>query len=283
MEKIWVIGKTTHVLPKKLAEHTKKLGVNTKVLYEENLSIKNNNIYYNGKQIKSFPEVVYLRGKNKKIRKFLDNNNVKIINSTSCVNKCSDKLESHKIMDKNNIPQPRTLFFNNNVSYENVSHYLGPSFVIKKRFSQEGKGVFLIKNQTEYLDVIKKFKPSELIFQEFIKDSAGENLRVYLIGGKATDAMKLISKTDFRSNRGVCNSQRHELTPELTRLAEKIGRSIEGEIIGIDFVLSNNKPLFLEANSSPALCIDMEKSIKKIGDYVASQTTNGPRYEPIQS
>ena len=93
------------------------------------------------------------------------------------------------------------------------------------------------------------------IMQEYIAESNGADLRVFVVGDEVVSAMKRQGKEgEFRSNlhRGG-TATAIELSKEERETAIKAAKTLNLGIAGVDLLQSNRGPLILEVNSSPGL------------------------------
>ena len=91
--------------------------------------------------------------------------------------------------------------------------------------------------------------------QEFIKESAGTDIRAFVVGSKVVASMKRNApEGEFRSNvhRGS-TIQNITLTNEESLIAVNAAKTLGLSIAGVDLMRSDRGPLILEVNSSPGL------------------------------
>lgn len=117
--------------------------------------------------------------------------------------------------------------------------------------------------------------------QEFIAESAGTDIRAFVVGGKVVASMKRQSlDDDFRSN----IHQGGEGTPvklsdEERKTALKAAKAMGLSIAGVDIIRSSRGPLVLEVNASPGFGIEKitgHNVAEKIIEYV-EQNAKGKR------
>lgn len=126
-----------------------------------------------------------------------------VFNSAASIEKCDDKGRTYiELLDA--VPQPKTIlapktYFKADFSgfVENAVKKLGLPVVFKESFGSFGEQVFLCTTADEVLSHITD-KP--FILQEFIKESAGHDKRIEIVGGKVIAAMERYNACDFRSN-----------------------------------------------------------------------------------
>lgn len=144
------------------------------------------------------------------------------------------------------LPQPKL--------YEEVRHF---PVVVKDCISSQGEGVFLCSNQTELELCLYKLQGRPLLFQEFIAESRGRDVRVFVIGSQIAGAMERRSQNpelEFRSNISLGGvAQPTVLTTAEKNLCLEAVRILNLSYAGVDFVRSERGPLILEINPCPGL------------------------------
>src|SRR5690606_4363434 len=96
---------------------------------------------------------------------------------------------------------------------------------------------------------------ANFIVQEYIKESAGSDVRAFVVGGKVVAAMRRTGAPgDFRSNlhRGG-SAEAVKLTPKERSTAVRAAKTMGLNVAGVDILQSEEGPLVLEVNSSPGL------------------------------
>ncbi len=169
-----------------------------------------------------------------------------------------DKLRSLQLLTKSGIGMPKTVFTNYSKNVESVIDSVGGvPVVIKLLEGTQGLGVVLADSKKAATSVLEAFNglKARVIVQEFIKESAGSDLRAFVVDGKVVGAMKRQGKTgEFRSNlhRGG-SSQVVELSEAEEKTAIRSAKALNLGVAGVDMLQSSRGPLVLEVNSSPGL------------------------------
>ena len=201
---------------------------------------------------------VYL-DKDKYLSKLLERAGMRLFNSSDAVEVCDDKLLT-SIALSGIAPMPRTLpaplCYTPGASVKEemlvrAEQLLGYPMVVKECFGSLGKGVHLVHDRRQLEAVAAELKGVPHLFQTYIKESAGQDLRVIVIGGKVVCAMKRSSKTDFRSNAELGG----EGTPyspdaETIALCERVARALRLDYCGIDLLFAKDGMLVCEVNSN---------------------------------
>jgi ribosomal protein S6--L-glutamate ligase len=169
-----------------------------------------------------------------------------------------DKLRALQILASKGIPIPRTAFakFPSDIDHL-IKQVGGPPLVVKLLEGTQGLGVVLAETKKAAKSVIEAFYGLEanILVQEFIEESAGRDVRAFVIDGKVIAAYRRIGKEgDFRSNlhRGG-TGEAIKLTRKEKEIAVAAAQSLGLSIAGVDMLQSNRGPLVMEVNSSPGL------------------------------
>lgn len=169
-----------------------------------------------------------------------------------------DKLRSMQVLSRAKIGLPKTVFTNYSRDISGViKHVGGAPLVIKLLEGTQGLGVVLAETKNAAESVIEAFNGlhARVIVQEFIKESKGADIRVFVVDGHVVGAMKRQGKEgEFRSNlhRGG-SAEVIELSDEEEIAAVKAAKSMGLGVAGVDMLQSARGPLILEVNSSPGL------------------------------
>ncbi len=129
--------------------------------------------------------------------------------------------------------------------------------VVKDCLASQGDGVFLCNNPKELADCLYKLKGRELLFQEFITESRGHDIRALVIGPRVIAAMERVSKNpeiEFRANislGGLATSI--SLTKEEENICTAAVKRLGLDYAGVDLIRSHRGPLVLEVNPCPGL------------------------------
>lgn len=177
--------------------------------------------------------------------------------SSQALLRSRNKLRSMQILSRNGIGLPNTVFTDYMQDTDQLIQVLGhPPWIIKLLEGTQGLGVVLAENQSAAQSVIEAFNKlkARIIVQEFISESAGKDLRVFIVGGKVVGAMKRQAASGFRSNlhRGG-SATLVNLSEAEERTALKAAKVMGLDIAGVDILQSDRGPLVMEVNASPGL------------------------------
>ncbi|MDA7737125.1 30S ribosomal protein S6--L-glutamate ligase [Porticoccus sp.] len=199
------------------------------------------------------------------------------LNSSASIGTSRDKLAAHQVLALNRIPMPDTAFANSPRDTQSLVNLIsGAPIVVKLLESSQGKGVILAETKKAATSVISAFQKLQapFIVQDFVKDSNGSDLRLFVIGDKVIASMlRSASENDFRSNLHLGGTAtKIKITQEERKIAKCAVRAMGLSIAGVDILRSSDGPKVLEVNSSPGLrgieTVNNMNIASKIVDYV---------------
>lgn len=174
------------------------------------------------------------------------------------INRSRDKLRAYQVLAKAGVGIPKTVFARETANFDDVVSLAGGApLIIKVARGTHGNGVVLAETQKAAMAVMQAFYVEGVNFlvQEFVKESAGEDIRALVVGSRVVASVKRQSlDDDFRSNThqgGV--GKVVKLTEEEVKTAIKAARAMGLSICGVDMMRSSRGPLVLEVNSSASL------------------------------
>lgn len=199
--------------------------------------------------------------------------------SSIAIVRSRDKLRSLQLLARAGVGIPKTVFTRNGKEIDDLIDELGElPVVIKLARGTHGNGVVLAETKKAAKSVMQAFyvmddDGTNILLQEFIKESAGEDIRVFIVNGKVVASMKRKGlDDDFRSNiHQGGEGKTVKLTEEERKTAQKAAKAMGLPICGVDIMRSDHGPLVLEVNSSPGFAIEKvtgRNVAAKIVEYV---------------
>ncbi|HET9098291.1 MAG TPA: RimK family alpha-L-glutamate ligase [Candidatus Saccharimonadales bacterium] len=194
------------------------------------------------------------------VRQFEMQNIPTTISSIAIV-RSRDKLRSMQLLSKAGVGMPKTVFARETADFAGVLEQVGGApVIIKVPRGTHGNGVVLAETRKAALAVMQAFYVEGVSFlvQEYIAESAGVDIRAFVVNGKVVASMVRQSlDDDFRSNihqggEGVPV----KLSPEERKTAQKAARAMGLPLAGVDMMRSDRGPLVLEVNASPGFAIE---------------------------
>lgn len=212
----------------------------------------------------------------------LEHLGIRVYNRADAIRICDSKSLTHALLANRKIPMPQTYlapFTFANIGYPDLSFLddLEVPFplVVKECFGSWGQQVRLCRSRQELDCVVRQISPAPFLIQAYLADTAGSDIRLYVIGGKVCGAMKRENQGDFRANAelgGVGSS--YDPPQDAVAMAETACRALELDFAGVDLVQSGGKFYLLEVNSNALVCqfakatgIDVPRLV---GNYIAA-------------
>jgi ribosomal protein S6--L-glutamate ligase len=162
--------------------------------------------------------------------------------------KCvQDKIKQTALFELLDLPHPRTrVFYGKRQKSMILDHFPFPFIAKIPRGSAQGRGVFLIQNDSELLDYLDRVTPAYI--QEYLPIK--RDIRVVVIGKRIVHAYWRIAPPDeYRSNLAVGGRISLDNVPDAARdLAFKVAQACRWDDVGIDICEHNGRFYVLEAN-----------------------------------
>lgn len=191
----------------------------------------------------------------------LQDSGVHLYNAAQAVAACDDKSETHRRLAAAGIPMPKTLLAP--MTYIEVTEavepfltaaeaQLGYPMVIKECYGSFGKQVYLANDGDELRRLAYAMGPRPFLLQEYVESSAGEDVRLYMVGGKPVAAIRRHSDTDFRANVELGGAaQPYTPTDAEVRLGQLCCRILGLRFGAVDLLHDRHgMPLVCEVNSN---------------------------------
>lgn len=213
--------------------------------------------------------------------------------SSIAINRSRDKLRAIQLLARAGVGIPKTVFTRSINDIEDLIDDMGGfPVIIKLARGTHGNGVVLAETKKAAKSVMQAFyvmddDGTNILLQEFVKESAGQDVRSLVIGGKVVASIKRQSLTDdFRSNthQGGQGSP-VRLSEEERKVVQKAAKAMGLPICGVDMMRSERGPLILEVNSSASLktpeLITGRNVAEKVIEYVEQNAKRQPRKDRV--
>ncbi len=209
--------------------------------------------------------------------------------SSIAMNRARDKLRAYQLLARAGVGIPRTVFARETADLEDIVDQAGGApLIIKVARGTHGNGVVLAETSKAAKAVMQAFYVEGVSFlvQEFIEESAGADIRAFVVGDQIVTSMSRQSlDDDFRSNLhqgGV--GKPVELTDSERKVVLKAAKAMGLPICGVDIMRSSKGPLVLEVNASPGFGIEKvtgSNVAAKILDYIEENAKGRRRKDRV--
>jgi ribosomal protein S6--L-glutamate ligase len=252
---------------KRLKEEARKRGHKVKVISYTKCYVKieksNPVVRYEGADLTGFDAIIpriaqrYTRYGTAIVRQF-EMQGIYTTASSIAIQRSRDKLRTMQLLARSGVGIPKTLIASETSSFDDLIEQVGGApLIIKVARGTHGNGVVLAETSKAAKAVMQAFYVENVNFliQEFIKESAGTDIRAIVVGNRVVAGIQRQSlDDDFRSNThqgGV--GKIIKLSDEERSTAVKAAKSMGLPVCAVDMMRSNSGPLVLEVNSSGSI------------------------------
>ena len=277
---------------KRLVEEATARGHEVAVVKYKNcylsLDEKHPDVFYNGDKLGQF-DAILPRISNSMtnygcaiVRQF-EMQGVWTVSSSIAITRARNKLRAAQLLTKAGIDTPRTFVSRNTTDSAALRDHIGVPMIIKLATGTHGNGVVLADTKKAAKSALQAFylyneDGTNILLQEYIKESAGIDIRAFVVGSKVVASMKRQSlDDDFRSNlhKGG-EGTAVKLTDEERKIAVRAAKAMGLHVAGVDLMRSSRGPLILEVNASPGFGIERvtgRNVAKPIIEYIEHNAT----------
>jgi len=222
----------------------------------------------------------------------LEMQGVYTVSSSIAINRARDKLRSLQLLARSGVGIPKTIVSRNSTDIDDLIDKVGGTpVIIKLARGTHGNGVVLAETKKAAKSVLQAFyltneDGTNVLLQEFVKESAGTDIRAFVVGGRVVASMKRQSlDDDFRSNLHKGGEGTIvKLTEQETKVAIKAAKAMGLNIAGVDLMRSERGPLVLEVNSSPGFGIEKVTGRNVAGpiiEYIEQNAKRGSKKDKV--
>ncbi len=287
----------------RLKEEAEKHGHQVKVIKYKNCYVsideQHPKVIYRGREIGNFdvfiPRIAsYMTRYGTAVVRQLEMANPQafFMNRSIAITRARDKLRSTQLLARAGVAIPKTVFSRNETDIDVLLDEIGGTpAIIKLARGTHGNGVVLAETIKAAKSVMQAFYLSDsdgtnVLLQEFVKESAGTDVRAFVVGSQVVASMKRQSlDDDFRSNlhKGGLG-EIVKLTPDERKTCIKAAKAMGLTVAGVDFMRSNRGALVLEVNASPGFGIEKVTGRNVAGriiDYIDRNAKRGNKKDKV--
>ena len=257
---------------KRLKEEALKRGHEVRVIKYRDCyaSIEQNNptVSYDGEDLSDFDAIIpriasHMTRYGTAIVRQFEMKGIYTISSSIAITRSRDKLRSMQLLAKAGVGIPKTVVSRNTTDIDDLLEHLGTPVIIKLATGTHGNGVVLAETKKAAKSTLQAFyltndEGTNILLQEYVEESAGTDIRAFVVGSRVVASMKRQSlDDDFRSNlhQGGAGTI-IKLTDEERKTAVKAAKAMGLTVAGVDMMRSSRGPLVLEVNASPGFGIE---------------------------
>lgn len=271
--------------PLMMCESAKKYNIDYEFFFAEYFNIVIENgweiLYYKDKKINVYPDVAFFRCYKYELMDYLENKCVKLINSYSGMKSVRDKYETHKLVNKLKLLQPKVLFSNSD--FDSISNLLTVPFVMKDNTGAKGTNVYLVENKEQFDKIKEECVDVSFIYQQYIKEAKGSDIRLYIVGDRVVGCINRKSLTDdFRANISLGGvGEKIDVPNEIKEQALLIAKKLNLEICSVDYLKAGDQYYFCEANGNASFSAFIKNGYKMqdiFMEYISNKYKNYHNY-----
>ena len=199
--------------------------------------------------------------KDVRLARELERQGYRLFNSAAAIEACDDKSRTHTLLCTAGIPCPETVFspllhyaldWDREPMLDRVEQRLAYPMVVKECYGSFGQKVHLAQNRAELEQICNTMDTRPFLFQQFIAESTGRDIRINVVGGKIVAAMvRENNDGDFRANVAMGGAGRaYTPTAAEAEMALAAAKVLGLDFGGMDILFGANGPIFCEANSN---------------------------------
>ena len=206
---------------------------------------------------------------------------VEVVNPSSVIANCGDKLVTNALLAKHNIPTPRTQVCFDSETALKVIDEMGYPVVMKPPVGSWGRLLSLIRDRDaaetviEHKEVLGGYQHQIFYIQELIAKPE-RDIRAFVTSGVCIGAIYRNSEHWITNTARGGKASNCPVTPELAALAEGAARAVGGAVVAVDLVEAPERGLLvIEVNHT----MEFKNSVsttgvdipRKIAEYAISR------------
>ncbi|MCQ2070830.1 MAG: RimK family alpha-L-glutamate ligase [archaeon] len=206
------------------------------------------------------PDYIVFWDKDVRLARALESMGIRLYNRADAIEVCDDKSLTYMALARRSIPIPRTvvspLRFVDGGDIrgfaERTVERLGLPLVAKDCFGSFGQQVSLVDTTDDLVSLISSKPTVPMVFQEFVSESRGRDVRINIVGGRFVAAMgRQACDGDFRSN--ITNGgSMFPYSPSEEEISVAIDscKALSLDFGGVDLMFGKDGPVVCEVNSN---------------------------------
>lgn len=262
-----------------LQQSATQKGMHIKIYQNHELlaSLGNRSLLLSDQQ--TLPHFVLFTDKDIYLARQLEIMGIRVFNSAKAIENSDDKIATYQILAEHKLPIPQTVvapkLFPGSISpvygdVDAIIDQLKLPMIIKEAYGSFGEQVYLIQTKQELLDKIDEIAGRPFVFQEFMKESFGKDMRLHVVGDTVAAAMTRYSVNDFRANITAGGTmQAYHPSEQEKQLAIAATKSIGADFAGVDLLFgSDNTRIICEINSNAHIRNMYDCTGVNVADYI---------------
>ncbi len=245
------------------------------------LLVRSNADFLRSGSLEDLPSLVLFWDKDVRLANMLEAKGHRLFNRADAIRICDDKTLTYTALQGLYVPMPDTLLcpitfpavgYTRYEFIRDAAQRLGFPFVVKEGCGSFGQQVYLAHTFEQAQALVNTAAGKPMLFQKFIRESAGRDVRAYIVGGEVVASMTRVNTSgDFRANIASGGQARlHKLSTAEKELALAVCRHLRLDFAGVDLLESKDGPLLCEVNSNAHFRALRDLSGKNPADNIIS-------------
>ncbi|XP_011857298.1 PREDICTED: N-acetylaspartylglutamate synthase A [Mandrillus leucophaeus] len=272
-----------HVIPLYNTRGKKGQGMSTSTYH----IFPNRRLQLNQKALTTFPDVVLVRVPTPSVQsdsditvlRHLEKLGCRLVNRPQSILNCINKFWTFQELAGHGVPMPDTFSYGGHEDFSKMideAEPLGYPVVVKSTRGHRGKAVFLARDKHHLSDICHLIRHDvPYLFQKYVKESHGKDIRVVVVGGQVIGSM-LRCSTDGRMQSNcslggvgvMC-----PLTEQGKQLAIQVSNILGMDFCGIDLLIMDDGSFVVcEANANVGFLAFDQACNLDVGGIIADYT-----------
>ena len=238
----------------RLVEEALKRGVDLHIVGMADMVVCEDGVYHLGKRLTTCDFVIN-RYKYGHIKDEIGPLAKRTYNNTEAFNIYINKYIQVKNLKSEGFLIPKYMLGTAFTEFKTIVDRLGLPFVAKGLESSQGAEVFLIENEADFQALGARYAADkEYLFEEYIAESYGRDIRFYSIRGEVIACMTREAVQGFKANVALGAGVRaYPIDDHIRQVAKDIYEQTRLDFLGIDLLFGKDKPYFCEINVMPGI------------------------------
>lgn len=193
------------------------------------------------------PDFAINRSRDYKIAEMLEQKDVRVFNRSSVTKIANDKAKTYEYL-RDVVPFMPVIYDGEKIvskKHQDKKDFEYP-YIIKSCAGHGGSQVFMVENDEQKKEVLKRLENEKYIKQEVCSD-LGKDVRVYILGNKIVESILRTSTESFKSNYSLGgNVEKYVLNEDEKEMVQAITKKLPLDYAGIDFTFHNGRAVFNE-------------------------------------
>ena len=238
----------------RILEEAAKRGVSLRIVGVADTTVTEAGVYHKGQTLEACDFIIN-RYKYGHIKDKIGALAKRTYNDTAVFNIYINKYMQVKNLKSEGFWMPKYMLGTSYTDFEVIIAKLGLPFVAKGLESSQGAEVFLVENKEDFQVLCETYDPDkEYLFEEYIAESYGRDIRFYSIRGEVIACMTREAVQGFKANVALgAGVREYPIDDNIRQAAKDIYEQTGLDFLGIDLLFGKDKPYFCEINVMPGI------------------------------